>query len=119
MRCGRPAVASVAAGLITATLALARHCGGIMRTSLVHRLATLTVALASIACGGGGDSTGPNNGGNGQFRFTARIDGTSWASTAGVELVGVTLAVPGIYVLTGTQLGTGGLTLVISLYNIP
>ena len=90
-----------------------------MRTSLVHRLATLTVALASIACGGGGDSTGPNNGGNGQFRFTARIDGTSWASTAGVELVGVTLAVPGIYVLTGTQLGTGGLTLIISLYNIP
>lgn len=90
-----------------------------MRTSFVHRLATLTVALASIACGGGGgDSTGPGPGGTGQFRFTARVDGGSWASNAGVESVGVTLAVPGIYVLTGTQLGTGGLTLIISLYNI-
>ena len=81
--------------------------------------ATLAVAMGSISCGGdgGGDATGP--GGNGQFRFTARIDGGSWASTAGVELVGVPITQPGLYVLTGTQLGASGLTIILTLTNIP
>jgi hypothetical protein len=84
----------------------------------VQRLMTLAVAIAMVACGGDGGSTGPNGGGgNGQFRFSAKIDGANWASTAGVEAVGVPVSVPGIFALTGSQ--PGGQTIIITLYNIP
>jgi hypothetical protein len=94
-----------------------------MLKKTVLRFTTLGVAMASIACGGGGgDSTGPGpggNNGNGQFRFTAKIDGANWASTAGVETVGVPVSVAGLFALTGSQVGANGQTIVISLYNIP
>ena len=93
-----------------------------MRRSTMHRFATLGVALTLAACGGdSGDSTGPDGSGsgNGQFRYTARIDGAAWASDAGVERVGVPVTLPGVYAMTGTKLGTNGYTVIITLYNIP
>src|SRR5688572_31450362 len=68
-----------------------------LRTTLL-RFATTAVAIGIIGCGGdgGGDSTGPG-GGNGQFRFTAKIDGANWASNAGVETVGVPVSLPGLF----------------------
>jgi hypothetical protein len=75
--------------------------------------------MVLAACGGdgGGGSTDPGN--TGQFKFTAKIDGTSWASTGGVERAGVPITLPGLYVLTGTNLSGGtAYTIVISLYNI-
>ena len=89
-----------------------------MRRSTLHRFASLAVAVAMTACGGS-DPAGPDDTGNGQFRFTAKIDGAAWASDAGVERVGVPVSVPGIFALTGTKLGANGYTVVISLYNIP
>ena len=89
-----------------------------LRTTAM-RFATMVVVTGTVACGGDGDSTGPGGGGNGQFRFTAKIDGANWASTAGVEAVGVPVSLPGVFALTGTQLGAGGQTLVITLYNVP
>jgi hypothetical protein len=88
----------------------------------MHRFATLGVALTLAACSGdSGDSTGPDGSGsgNGQFRYTAKIDGAAWASDAGVERVGVPVTLPGIYAMTGTKLGTNGYTVIITLYNIP
>ncbi len=94
-----------------------------MRNPTSQRFATMAVTIGTLvcaACGGdGGGSTGPGGGGNGQFRFTAKIDGANWVSTAGVEAVGVPVTLPGLFALTGTQLGTGGQTIVITLYNIP
>ena len=93
-----------------------------MRRPTMHRFATLGVALTLAACGGdSGDSTGPDGSGsgNGQFRYTAKIDGAAWASDAGVERVGVPVTLPGIYAMTGTKLGTNGYTVIITLYNIP
>ena len=82
------------------------------------RFATIALVTGTLACGGG-DSTGPDGGGNGQFRFTAKIDGANWASTAGVETVGVPVSMPGLFALTGSQLGGSAQTIVITLYNIP
>jgi hypothetical protein len=90
-----------------------------MLRPIVVRLATLAIAMGALACGGGGDSTGPGGGGNGQFRFTAKIDGANWASTAGVETVGVPVALPGVFALTGSQIGGSAQTIVMTLYNIP
>ena len=85
------------------------------------RLATVATVLLTLACGGGGadDSTGPGGGGNGQYRFSAKIDGANWASTAGVETVGVPVSLAGLYALTGSQVGANGQTIIITLYNIP
>lgn len=89
-----------------------------MYTSTMRRLATIAVAIGVVGCGGSsGDSTGPGDN-TGQFRFTAKIDGASWVSTAGVEKVGVPITLPGLYAMTGVQLGGNGYTVVISLYNI-
>ena len=76
-----------------------------MRSSIVWQLAAMAITLGSAACGGGSDSTGPNNGGNGEFRFTAKIDGANWASNSGAERIGVTVAQAGLYSITGIQLG--------------
>jgi len=95
-----------------------------MRRSILCRLVAVTIATGISACGGSsGDSTGPTNGGTGNggtgnSRFTAKIDGVAWASNAGVESVGVPITLPGLYTMTGTKLGTGGYTIVISLSNI-
>ena len=90
-----------------------------MRSSIVRQLAALAITLGSAACSGGKDSTGPDNGGNGQFRFTAKIDGANWASNSGAELIGVTVSQAGLYSITGIQLGGAGLTLIMTLTNIP
>jgi hypothetical protein len=90
-----------------------------MWNSTVRRFAAVAITLGSAACGGGSDSTGPDNGGNGQFRFTAKIDGANWASNSGAERIGVTLAQAGLYSITGIQLGGSGLTIVMTLTNIP
>ena len=89
-----------------------------MWRSTVRRLAAVTITLGSAACGGGSDSTGPD-GGNGQFRFTAKIDGANWASNSGAERIGVTVSQAGLYSITGIQLGGAGLTLIMTLTNIP
>lgn len=89
-----------------------------MRRSTLRRFATLGATIAMTACGGS-DSTGPDDSGNGQFRFTAKIDGAAWASEAGVERVGVPVSVPGIFALTGSKIGANAYTIVIALYNIP
>lgn len=90
-----------------------------MRRSILYRLATISIGCGISACGGSsGDSTGPTNGGTGNSRFTAKIDGVAWASDAGVERVGVPITLPGLYTMTGTKLGAGGYTIVITLYNI-
>jgi hypothetical protein len=71
------------------------------------------IALATTAgCGGTDDGTGPT----GQFSLSASIDGANWTSNAGAETVGVTLALPGMYTIFGSQLG--GFTIAISLANI-
>ena len=90
-----------------------------MWSSTVRRVAAVAVTLGAVACGGGSDSTGPDNGGNGQNRFTAKIDGANWASNSGVERAGVTISQPGLFALTGIQLGGSGLTIVMTLTNIP
>ena len=87
-----------------------------MWSSTVRRVAVVAVTLGAAACGGGGDSTGPDNG---QNRFTAKIDGTNWASNAGAERIGVTISQPGLFSITGIQLGGSGLTIVMTLTNIP
>ena len=89
-----------------------------MRSSTVRRVAAAVTTLGAMACGGGSESTGPDNGGNGQNRFTAKIDGANWASNSGVERVGVTISQPGLFTLTGIQLGGSGLTIVMTLTNI-
>ena len=86
------------------------------RSSIVPLAILLT---AGVACGGDGGSTGPGGQTNGEFRFAAKIDGAAWASTAGVERVGVGVAVAGTFGLTGTQLGASGHTIVLQLYHIP
>lgn len=89
-----------------------------MRRSIFIRFATIAATIASTSCGGDSkDSTGPG-GTNGEFNFTAKIDGASWASDAGVERTGVPITLPGIYAMTGIKLGTSGYTVIISLYNI-
>jgi hypothetical protein len=90
-----------------------------MWSSTVRRVAALAITLGSAACSGGSDSTGPDGGGNGQFRFTAKIDGANWASNSGAERIGVTVSQPGLYTLTGIQLGGSGLTIIMTLTNIP
>ena len=90
-----------------------------MWSSMVRRVAAVTIALGSTGCSGGSDSTGPDDGGNGQFRFTAKIDGANWASNSGAERIGVTLSQPGLYSITGIQLGGSGLTIIMTLTNIP
>lgn len=94
-----------------------------MRPATLHRAATAALLFALGACGSS-DSTDPGNGGNpgggtGQFHMTARIDGTAWASSAGSETVGVSLTLPGLYVLYGAQVGSASPYIIaISLYNI-
>ena len=76
-----------------------------------------TVALIALgACGGGGDSNGPNGGTSG---FTAKIDGQSWEALP-ISIAAQAIAgVPGGLLLVGSQT-TGGVSrgLTISLYNI-
>jgi hypothetical protein len=85
-----------------------------MQRSTVRRLVSVLAIAIGAACGG--DSTGP---GNGQPRFTAKIDGASWVSAGGVERTGVSLVLPGVYILTGTNLGgSTPYSITISLYNI-
>jgi hypothetical protein len=88
-----------------------------MRRSTILSFTAFSVA-AIVACGGDGGSTGPDGQPNGEFRFTAKIDGAAWASTAGVEQFGVAVVVPGTYGITGMQLGGAGYTIVFQLYNI-
>jgi hypothetical protein len=86
----------------------------------LYHLATISIACAITACGGSdGGSTGPTNGGTGNSRFTAKIDGVAWASDAGAERVGVPITLPGLYTMTGIKLGAGGYTLIFTLSNIP
>ena len=82
----------------------------------VARIASVAFVLGAIGCGGDGGSTGPGPGGT--SRYSARIDGTAWASNAGVEQFGVASVLPGHFTLTGTQLGANGITLVLTLYNV-
>ena len=91
-----------------------------MRYSISRAVGVVaTIASVVAACGGDdGGATGPGPS-NGDFRFTARIDGAAWASEAGVERVGVPTTVPGTFALTGAKLGAGAFTIVITLYNIP
>ena len=83
-------------------------------------LSCTVIALAATigSCGGDGGSTGPNGQTNGEFRFRAKIDGADWASTAGSERTGVPITLPGVFAITGTQLGGAGYTVVFQLYNI-
>ena len=90
-----------------------------MHGSTVRLLVGACGVAAVAACGGdsGGGSTDP--GSTGEFKFSAKIDGASWVSTGGVERVGVPITLPGLYVLTGTNLSGGtSYTIAISLYNI-
>ncbi len=80
-------------------------------------MAVSAFALAWAACSSGSSVTGPGDGGTGTFHIRANIDGSAWSSTAGAETTGVPLTLPGLYAITGAQIGSG-YTLVLSLYNI-
>lgn len=89
-----------------------------MRTSLLGGAPVAALLIALSACGGS-SVTGPGGSSSGSSHLRAKIDGATWNSTAGVESVGVPLTLPGVYSITGTQLGTNpAYTIAISLYNI-
>jgi hypothetical protein len=90
-----------------------------MNRSIVGHLATATLAVAALACGGDGDSTGPGDSGNGASRLRAKVDGVAWASEAGAERFGVPISLPGLYSITGSKTSSGNnYTISIGLYNI-
>lgn len=88
-----------------------------MKPTRLHLAMAVVCALSACQSS---DTTGPgNNGGNGTSKFKAVIDGAAWNSNAGVETTGVPVTLPGLYVLTGTQLGgAAAYTVVLNLYNI-
>jgi hypothetical protein len=79
------------------------------------RIPAAMLALALFACGG--DSTGPDVGGDGTHFLKATIDGSAWQSDAGAESFGVPITLPGLYSITGARVG-GSYTVILSLYNI-
>ena len=90
-----------------------------LRTYAAVRMASL---IALVACGGTSSSTtGPGataNCGGASF-LKATIDGAAWCSNAGVESTGIPQTLPGVYAITGTQLGGNNpTTLNITLYNV-
>jgi len=68
-----------------------------MRTTRLHGLAALLLALALTACGK--DATEPSVPGNGDARMSARIDGQAWSASlalaAGGSQAGAVIAVSG------------------------
>ena len=85
-------------------------------SACLQRAFVSALLVALTACGGDVGPTGPGGGPNGSH-FTARIDGAPWTSTSGSELSGVPLSTPGLYSMTGFQVG--GYLIVLVLYNIP
>ena len=89
------------------------------RTFAAVRMMSL---IALVGCGGtSSGTTGPGataNCGGASF-LKATIDGAAWCSNAGVESTGIPQTLPGVYAITGTQLGgSNPTTLNITLYNV-
>lgn len=80
-------------------------------------MAVSALALAWAACSSGSSATDPGDGGSGTYHMKATVDGSAWSSTAGAETTGVPLTLPGLYAVTGAQVG-GGYILVLTLYNM-
>jgi hypothetical protein len=88
------------------------------------RYGTGILLLLAAGCSSGSDATGPNSGcGNGGstsgLHLTATINGACWVSNAGAESIGVQHVLPGVYTLSGSQVGGLNPYIInISLYNI-
>ena len=75
--------------------------------------------LMLAACGGGDDGNDPGGGG-GSGPFTAVVEGEAWSADELTIAAQTVPAVPGGFVLTGTQVSNGSdaRTISLSLYNI-
>ena len=90
-----------------------------MRTLAARLVVGGLVLLAAEACGGGdGGGNGPGGGSSGPF--TAVVDGSDWAADAATIAAQTVPAVPGGFVIVGTQVvsSNDARSITLSLYNV-
>jgi hypothetical protein len=81
---------------------------------LRRSLRSIALALIVAACGGE-DPTEPDPSGN---FIRARINGAVWTGDPAGLVTAAVHGGPGIYTITGVQLGAAGYTVILQLYNI-
>jgi hypothetical protein len=79
------------------------------------------VLLAAIALSGcGGDDDNPAGPGGTTGPMSAKIDGAAWAANVPYATAQAVASLPGAFIISGTSVGTGGggLSILLSLYNV-